>query len=90
VADRAAFWEQLIKQLAALGEGVDYRTIIAAVAGRVPPVGDSEHHIIPPPNVTADATAPADYSGVLGIEPDFDRTGSGKATKPGLSGLKTR
>ena len=29
VADRAAFWEQLIKRLAALGERVDYAAVAA-------------------------------------------------------------
>jgi hypothetical protein len=71
VADRAAFWEQLIKRLAALGEGVDYAAIIAAVAARVPPVTDSERHATPPPNVRPDATAPAECAGVLGINPGF-------------------
>jgi hypothetical protein len=71
VADRAAFWEQLIKPLAALGERVDYAAIIAAVAARVPPVTDPERDAIPPPNVKPEATVPVDYSGVLGIEPGF-------------------
>jgi hypothetical protein len=71
VADRAAFWEQLIKRLAALGERVDYAAIIAAIATRVPPVTDAERHAIPPPNVKPDATAPAECAGVLGIDPGF-------------------
>lgn len=73
VADRAAFWEQLIKRLAALGERVDYAAIIAAIATRVPPVTDAERHAIPPPNVKPDATAPAECAGVLGIDPGFGR-----------------
>jgi pimeloyl-ACP methyl ester carboxylesterase len=36
VADRAAFWEQLIKRLAALGERVDYAAVIAATAATAP------------------------------------------------------
>ena len=71
VADRAAFWEQLIKRLAALGERVDYAAVIAAIAARVPPVTDAERHAIPPPNVKPDATAPAECAGVLGIDPGF-------------------
>jgi crossover junction endodeoxyribonuclease RuvC len=71
VADRAAFWEQLIRRLAALGERVDYAAIIAAVAARVPPVTDSERHAIPPSNVKPDATAAAECAGVLGIDPSF-------------------
>jgi len=71
VADRAAFWEQLIKRLAALGEGFEYAAIIAAVAARVQPVTDPEQHAVPPPNVTADVTAPAECAGVLGIEAGF-------------------
>jgi hypothetical protein len=71
VADRAAFWEQLIKRLAALGERVDYAAVIAAIAARVPAVTDAERHAIPPPNVKPDATAPAECAGVLGIDPGF-------------------
>jgi hypothetical protein len=71
VADRAAFWEQLIKRLAALGERVDYAAVIAAIAARVPPVTDAERHVIPPSNVKPNATAPAECAGVLGIDPGF-------------------
>ena len=66
-ADRAAFWEQLIRRLASLGERVDYEAIIAAIAARVPPVTDRERDAIPPPKVRPEAKAPADRSGVLGI-----------------------
>ena len=66
-ADRAAFWEQLIRRLASLGERVDYEAIIAAVAARVPPVTDRERDAIPPPKVRPEAKVPADHPAVLGI-----------------------
>jgi hypothetical protein len=66
-ADRAAFWEQLIRRLASLGERVDYEAIIAAVAARVPPVTDRERDAIPPPKARPEAKVPTDHPAVLGI-----------------------
>ena len=37
----------------------------------MPPVTDPERAAIPPPNVKPETPLPADYSGVLGIEPGF-------------------